>query len=142
MPATLDTFWANLAHYLAAQGIGTAGTTLFVGQIDSKVLLSTLVVLVTPTGGRERDAERGVEYPSAQILARGPSYADAYTKITDAYYLLAGLKNNPVCMGATPGSKSRVVTASPRQAPFSLGQDAQQAWHLAFNVEFTLSESS
>lgn len=142
MPATLATFWANLAHYLAANSIGTAGTTLFVGQIDSKISPSTLVVLVTPTGGRERDAERSVEFPSCQILARGPSYAAAYTKITDVYYLLAGLKNSPVAMGASAGSKSRVVTASPRQAPFSLGQDPQQAWHMAFNVEFTLSESS
>lgn len=139
MPATLADFWANLAHYLAANSIGTAGTTLFVGQIDAKITASTLVVLITPTGSRERDDELSVEYPSCQVLARGPSFAAAYSKAVAVYQLLAAIKNDPVAMGATPGSKSRVISAAPRQAPFSLGQDAQQAWRIAFNVEFVLA---
>lgn len=142
MPATLAAWWTNLAHWLAANSVGTAGTTLFIGQIDSKVPASTLVVLVTPTGGRERDGDRSVEFPSAQVLARGPSFAATYAKAEAAYDLLCGIRNNPVAMGATAGSKSRVISANPRQAPFSLGQDGQQAWSIAFNVEFTLSESS
>lgn len=139
MPATLETFWTNLGHYLAAQSVGVAGTTLFVGQEDPKVTSSTLRVIVLPTGGREPDVERRVEYPSAQIVAKGPSYSAAYAKAHAVYALLRGLKNAPVAMGATAGQKSLVQSAMCRQAPFSLGQDAQQVWRVAFNTEFTLS---
>lgn len=124
MSATLGD---DLANWLATQGQGTVGSTLFVGQLPPTPLDAVLLV---ETGGRESDTAHRTRSQTIQVTARGTSYASVRARAWAIHDLLDG-PSAPRVMGA-----SKVLYSKAIQPPYSLGQDERQAWRFVVNVDF------
>lgn len=119
----------DLATYLAAQGIGTVGTTIFKGQFPTDILEGVLIV---PTGGFTTLKTITTERPTIQVTCRYKSFATAWAKSYAIYALL----NQPLTFasGANKFFYSRAI-----QPPFSLGQADRQLCHIVNNYQLWLT---
>ncbi len=85
----------DLVAYLAAQGIGTPGSDLWLGQIPD---VQTAIALVE-TGGPAPYHEYGdnaIDNPSIQVLVRNPNYLTGGAKAKTIKEALDGLANWPI----------------------------------------------
>lgn len=128
---SLTDFGADLRSYLAAQAVGTAGTTLFRGQFPKDV---TNAVLLVETGGDRANRPAGSVVRTVQITCRNTDLATALAKAKSVFDLL----NEPAAP-RTMGSGSKVTYSKAIQPPFVLGQDERQAWRVLCNYEFILA---
>lgn len=123
-----STFPTDLAAWLAAHGVGVAGTSLFIGQIPESAVEAVLIV---PTAGLPGDPAVGVDFPAIQVTARSPSFATAHAKAHRVFDLLNE-------MPATTMGTSRVTYCKAQQLPTSLGTDEAEAWRIVCNYRFWL----
>lgn len=121
------TFSNDVAAWLALQGEGVLGTSLFIGQLPPAPLDAVLLV---ETGGRGSDTAHRVRHLSLQVTARDADYAAARARAWAIHNLLDG-PPTPRSMGS-----SKVLYSKAIQPPFSLGQDERQAWRFVCNFEF------
>lgn len=121
------TFADDVVDFLAAQGVGTVGSSLYQGQLPPEPLDAVLVV---ETGGRAFDRARRVQPLTLQVTARATSYAAARAKAWAIHALLNDPPDSRL-VGSTRIAYSRAI-----QPPFSMGQDGRQAWRVACNYEF------
>lgn len=123
----MRTALAALGDYLAANGIGTVGTDLFLAQFPQHVLDGVAVVA---TGGTEATPVRGDYRLRFQVTSRHSNYATASAKAWDAYELLDS-PDTPINLSGAVW----VLGAKPIQPPLSLGLDDRERWRIVFNVE-------
>lgn len=124
----METFFAALVDYLATQGIGSVGTTLFEHQLPADV--NGVAVRETPGNPRRN---RGEQWLRCQVLSRHTTHATARAKAWDAYDLLRD--QQPLRLSASVGcTHARAI-----QPPTALGMDEGGAWRFVFNVDFLFS---
>ena len=86
----------DFVAYLAAQGIGTPGVSLFLGHHPDLATAMTVI----ETGGPAPDHEYGptaiLDRPSVQVLVRNPAYLLARDKVDQIRDALDGLANWPI----------------------------------------------
>jgi hypothetical protein len=121
----------EIGAYLVAQGIGTLGTDLFLGEIPPKA--PDAAVGLIETGGRAPEHTFGSavgapawESPSLQVLARAKTYVAARNKAHDIYKKLDGLSNTTL-------SGVFYLSVFAIQSPFALGRDDADRELIAFN---------
>ena len=126
-------FLDEIADRLAAQGVGTVGSSIFKG---SKAVIPTgdgPYLSLTETGGtmptRIMNESRGhTQRPTAQILARAKNYSTARAMCKAAYDALDGVFNT-----ALNGTIYQRIVA--RQEPTDLGLDENGRVMIVFNIE-------
>lgn len=125
----------ELGAYLAAQGVGTVGTDLYLAEMQDS---PDTAVAVFETPGRPPELVNSIDYRRIQVRARARKYVDAHAKIETVFQLLQGLHETR--LPDNSGSLYHLIAA--RQAPFSLGSDARQRHELACNFEITYENAS
>lgn len=123
----------DIAGYLAAEGLGTLGTDLFLGllpdQPDSCVALYAYPG--RPPAWEHDGPQPALRYPRLQVLTRDPSYVAAESLARDASAALCALVNRP--LGATTYGR-----VTPLQEPFPLERDASGRVLFTCNYEITI----
>lgn len=122
----------EIVSYLAAQGIGTAGTDLFDAMMPND---PDTIVCVYTYGGRVGDYVQeqptvAYEHPRIQVVARGPreDYLTAYNKAKAAYDALDAVTNLTL-------SGTHYLRITPLQTPFEMRRDNLERPHVGFNAE-------
>jgi hypothetical protein len=127
-------FLDEIAAYLATQGVGIVGSSIFLG---SKAVIpsgSGPYMSLTETGGTAPTRIHNVpgahtQRPTAQIMARGTSYKTTRAMIKAAYDALDGKFNTTI-----GGTFYQKITA--RQEPTDLGLDEDGSRvTIVFNIE-------
>lgn len=126
---SLASFLADLGAFLAANGCGTLGTSLFLAQFPASLAPSTVASILTETQGLQRNDPRGLEFPRFQIVTRCSDYATAHARAYAIYDLL-NHPQDPILIG------SLTATCAGLQPPFTLGLDEQHAWRMSCNYQF------
>jgi hypothetical protein len=123
----------DMVTLFAAQGLGTAGTTLFGGLMPATPDTCTVF---TESGGITPTRAFGqglpiIEYPRVQIRTRGPAddHEAARLRCERAYQMLVQRGAEVISGGA------RYMCWVPIQMPFPLEQDANRRWVFAVNFE-------
>lgn len=127
-------FLSDIVTRLQVQGVGTPNVNIF-GSSKAQIPAGVGPYLtVMETGGsaptrQQNQAPAATQRPTAQILVRAQSYAEAFAMARAAYNALDGLFNE-----ALSGTFYLSVTA--RQEPMDLGHpdDAGRVM-VAFNIE-------
>lgn len=121
----------EVADKLANLGLGTVGTSIFIGIMPEK---PDAVISVSETGGQAPEfgfGTAGLKYenPNVQIMVRGErgDYEGPRTRIETAYRGLAEVQ------GATLGS-TYYHMIKPTQSPFPIRRDDDARVLLAFNA--------
>lgn len=122
----------DLGAYLAAQGVGTVGATIFLGVGLPENPAACLAL--KEYGGRAPDftlpATAGVstEYPRVQVIARDTTYALARARAEAAYEALSKVVNQTL-------TTTRYLRVEPLQPPGSPALDGNGRTVISFNVE-------
>lgn len=119
-------FYPALGDYLAAQGVGTLGSTLFQAEIPAHVTGGAVLLQETP--GPEPIPGKGV-VQRVQVTGLATDPAIARGKAWDVYDLLHG--QGPLRMGT-----EAVTYCKALQRPFRLQRDESERWRWVFNIEF------
>lgn len=120
----------EIGNYLQTNGIGTLGSTLFVGTLpDTPDALVGLMEYggvgpVHALGGGDAKYER----PRVQVVARATTYSAARTKIEAVYKLLHKVTNTTL-------SSVRYLMIEAVQSPFFLEKDGNNRVKLAVNFQ-------
>lgn len=129
---------AELGAYLATEGVGTVGTTIFYGGLPDS---PDNCLALLEYGGRAPEHDLGTtalrhEYPRVQVLTRNTVYLTGIKKAQDVTHAFTAVRNTTL---SDVGYKG----IDPVQSPFSLGQDNNGRWVFACNYEVckTLSSS-
>lgn len=122
---SLETFASDLAAYLETQGIGTRGTSLFVGELPATTTDAVLVRHYS-AGGNPTDVARGIDFVNVQVTARASTYAAANALAHDVHAVISEQAN--VTVGWT--------YCKPLQNPTPLGVDERSLWRFACNYRF------
>lgn len=119
----------DVATYLAANGIGTKGRTIFVGYAPEK---KNDFVLITDTGGSKPVQDYPVNNPSVQVAVYGE--ANKYTAslaLLQSIFVLLNRKQN-----LTIGSKD-VMFVQAVSSPQVIGLDPEKnRWLMTCNFTF------
>lgn len=126
-------FLDEIAARLVAAGIGTIGSSIFLG---SKAIIppgAGPFISLTETGGSaptriHNKPTPNTQRPTAQILVRATSYLVARTKSKDAYAALDGTYNTSIA-----GVLYHSITA--RQEPTDIGLDDVGRPMVVFNID-------
>ena len=130
----------EIGAYLAANGIGTVGTDLFLGFLPDT---PDAAVAIYETGGmepyramRSSAGQPVAERPSIQVVCRNVAYEyqTARTTADSAWKLLEGL-------GDTTLAGVRYLWAAAVQSPFLMGRDDSGRVLIAFNVDLVKAMS-
>lgn len=119
----------ELAARLASGGIGSVGSTIFVGSLPAT---PDTCVALREYGGFPPEHTMGTDFiyerPTIQIVARAGAedYQAARTKAENCYALMAF--TNLTISGV------RYLRAEPLQNPFLLRRDDNNRWEIGFNV--------
>lgn len=128
----------EIGDYLSSQGVGTVGTTLFLGQMPDT---PDAAVAVLEYGGvepvRTMSSSPAYERPRIQITARAATYPVARSKAQQAWNALDGIGNRNL---GSPGV--RYVFIEALQSPFSIGSDQNGRARSAFNCQIMKQVSS
>lgn len=125
----------ELSAYLATQGIGTVGSTIFEDFLPPT---PDACVALFEYGGRADhnirafgQAELTREFPRVQVLVRGAAddYGTPRVKIQDVLRALTRVMTVTL-------SGIEYYTATPLQSPFTLERDGMRRYVLAVNFEF------
>jgi len=116
----------DLGAALESAGVGTLGTSLFLGEMPETAVMPVLALLEYPGEMGERTFGGPVtETPRVQILGRGATYPEVRAKVQDAYKALDGVY-------ASSGTPALYIQAL--QPPFRIGTDAQDRVLVACNI--------
>lgn len=123
---------ADIAGWLATQGLGTLGTDLFYTALPDEV---DEALVVRDYAGAPPEFEHNqpapiLNYPRVQIEARNPSVANAYIDAESAYAIINTLRNLDL--------NGKRYSAQALQYPFWLRQDDQNRHYVVFNVALTV----
>lgn len=112
----IDLLLADIGAYLVTQGIGTAGTDLFYGQMPETP--DVCVALFEYAGSPPEFTHDGQDYenPGLQVMVRGTSYATARTTIDTIQGHLHTLANTTL-------SGTRYLLIRAVQSPFIFATD-------------------
>ncbi|MDD3921343.1 MAG: minor capsid protein [Eubacteriales bacterium] len=121
---------AEIGAYLAANGIGTVGTTIFYGQMPETPDVCVALFEYAGEPPESTHDRQHYEKPGLQVLVRGTSYATARTTIASIETLLHTLANTTLT-----GTKYLFVRAV--QSPFIFDRDGQNRVTLAQNYIVT-----
>ena len=134
MPAGSNKLVENLADYLAAGGVGTVATNIFIGGLtdspDDQVNLNA-------SGGVEPNRENPIKQPTVQITVRNIAYDTGLLKITTIYDLLHQL--NDAAVLASGGVD--VMNCFALQEPTHLMKDESDRHIFVCNFVFMLRGS-
>lgn len=110
--------WVDaLALHIAANGLGVAADTLFVGTMIDTDQPGPVVGLGEYKGREvETMGSNGVDVPMLQIAVRAPSYEDAKTRIAAVRNLLRAITNQTV-------QGTHFVRVQPDGNPKDVGRD-------------------
>lgn len=121
---------ADLGTFLAANGAGTVGVTIFEAQMPDDVNAG---LCLNEYGGESpdyvlNDAGVHIEHPRFQVYCRHTNYATGRALIETAYEALATIVNQTV-------GSALYLRVEPLQGPFSVNppQDALGRWEWMFN---------
>lgn len=124
----------EIAARLAAQGVGTVGSDIFLG---SKAVIPTgdgpyLSLIETGgTGSRRTHNGTPVAKPAVQILSRAKSYTVARTKLKAAWDALGGDKG----LHNVTLSSTFYQSITPKQQPTDIGLDGSARPMVVFNID-------
>lgn len=120
----------NIGAYLAANSVGTVGSTIFLG--DMPEMPNDLIALFEYAGDPPDDTHDGKHYenPGLQVRVRGVSYSTVRAKIADIENLLHTLANRHL-------SGTRYLFIRAVQSPFPIGRDQQKRVELVQNFIVT-----
>lgn len=114
---------AQIADYLAANGVGTVGVDIFAGQLPDDP--DACVALFATPGGPPGLTD-AIDLRAFQARSRAVAYTDAEATIETVFDLMHGLHEQQL-------DGVRFVLVKAKQAPFSLGRDLKQRHELACN---------
>ncbi|SMB97778.1 hypothetical protein SAMN00808754_1941 [Thermanaeromonas toyohensis ToBE] len=103
----------DIAAYLQANGVGTVGTDIFLGQLPAT---PDNVAALFEYAGEPPDLHSNVEYPGLQVLVRNKNYAAGRQKIEQIRNVLHGLTETIV-------NGRRYLLIRARQSPEALPRD-------------------
>jgi len=109
----------EIGAYLQAQGVGTAGTDLFLSGLPDA---PDTALAILETGGFEPDLAAPMDNPTFQIMSRAGDYFVARTRAKAAYDALHGLAETVL-------SGRRYLLIRAMQSPTYIGVD-QNGRHL------------
>jgi hypothetical protein len=122
---------AEIGAFLAAQGLGAVGSTIFLSTMPASPVACAAVYEyggLAPTGGF---GVVGIQYeaPAVQVVFRGAkdAYAATRAKAESAYRALAGVQPDALLSG------TRYLQIRPQQAPFLLKRDDDDNVYIAAN---------
>lgn len=122
----------DMETYLTSGGVGTVGTTLFLGSMPPE---PDTAVAVYETGGLGTVHTMGniagraaVEQPGIQIMSRSASYPTARANAQKAFLLLDGMPKRSI-------NGVQYYWGAARQSPFLVDRDQQNRYLVAFNVD-------
>lgn len=117
----------EIADYLAAEGLGTVGTDIFVGHLPAK---PDTALGVFATGGFP-SGSYPLDEPTLQVRSRSHSLQTAYERLAQAYSALHGLHHTPL-----PGGTWLLNCLGLQPAPTGIGRDS--AGREEFVINFRL----
>lgn len=124
----------DILAYLATEGVGTIGETLFKYRAPPNV--QSCIVLIDYLSGEPvwtQDSSSPNHAPARfQVMARDTTGSTANTRALNAYTSLAKLINGSTLSG------TRYLSVKPLQRPFMLGFDDNQRAMVVFNTEAIL----
>lgn len=88
----------DIAEYLAAQGIGTVGTDIFVDHLPD---LPDSCVAVMQTGGQQPSIYLPTKRPTFQVIVRNATHPGGEDRLASVRGLLHNLYNTPLNSGQT-----------------------------------------
>jgi hypothetical protein len=121
----------DVATYLAANGIGTKGATIFVGNPPAQ---KNDFVLITDTGGAKPDQDYAINHPSVQVAVYGSanSYTASFALLQSIFVLLNRKQN------LTIGTKN-VMFVQAISSPQVIGLDPEKnRWLMTCNFTFKI----
>lgn len=121
----------DVATYLAANSIGTKGSTIFVGNAPAH---RNDFVLITDTGGSKPEQEYAINHPSVQIAVYGnaSSYTASFALLQSIFVLLNRKQN------LTIGTKD-VMFVQAITSPQVIGLDPEKnRWLMTCNFTFKI----
>lgn len=123
----------EIAAYLVANGLGTVGSSIFLGSRAKIPVGVGPYISLTETGGTSPTRVHNLrtantQRPTVQVLVRAQSYLIARTKAKAAYDVLDGVYETTLT-----GVRYHSITA--RQEPTDIGLDDQERAMISFNVE-------
>lgn len=110
----------EITQYLAANGIGTLGQDLYLGLVQDKATVITVVETGGPAPYHDYGPGEIIDHPTVQVLVRNPNYTSGRAKVDEIRDLLDGVANatvsggrylsiaamnDPVYLGKTPTSQ-------------------------------------
>lgn len=143
-------FADHLAEYLAAAGLGTPASSIWLGEIPP----AAEGLLLVETGGGPADRLAPFLRMTIQVTARFANPATAKQKAW-AVHDLVGEIDNPARIGNGPiwgldvwangnwvqGPRTTILQGRALQPPFSLGRDERQMWRWVVNLQFLIPKS-
>lgn len=126
-------FLDEIAQRLVAQGVGTIGSTIFLGSKANIPTGDGPYITLTETGGTaptrvHNYPQAQTQRPTAQVAVRAKSYLVARTKAKEAYLALDGVYHTTLL-----GVLYHSITA--RQEPTDLGLDDVGRPLIVFNID-------
>jgi hypothetical protein len=117
----------ELAGYIAAQGLGTLGTSLFLGRLPPT---PDSVIALRESGGPPpiNTFDASYERPSLQVLVRGSAYTSARLQAERLYQALTTVANTAI-------SGVWYIHVTPDGPPTLLEHDESGRPILVFNLE-------
>lgn len=103
----------DVATYLAEQGLGTKGKTIFVNHVDTS---KTEAIVIYDTGSIDIDEYIDLDEPTIQIIVISKKHATAKKNSMDIFKLLN--RKNKTTMGNITSLWSQAL-----QTPFHLGYE-------------------
>lgn len=123
------TFAEEIVTYLAAQGLGTKGTDLFVDFYAPG--RAGTVTVVRSTGGLHAHAGLPWSQPSVQVMVRSEDYDTAASQAAKIHNLLHGMVKVDV-------THHHILTSEAFGLPQSIGRDAQDRSEVSANYSFEM----
>lgn len=127
----MATFEKEVAQYLAAQGFGTLGSTIFLGKQSEK---SDNQVMVRDTGGAAPDAHTPLKERTVQVIVRNTNKETCDNTANSIRDLL----HNRFWTDITTGGTNFQLRSSALQEPTPIGQDANQRYENSCNYLFLI----
>lgn len=114
-------FLDDIAARLVSQGVGTIGSSIFLGSRAAIPAGDGPYISLTETGGTaptriQNQASVATQRPSAQVLTRAKNYVTARAKAKAAYDALDGIFNTTL-------NGTFYVSVTARQEPTDIGLD-------------------
>lgn len=124
----------DIVARLAAQAVGTFGTTIFIGRMPDE---PTAAIAIMGYPGMQpqyvhNQATPGYERPRFQVMARAATWTAADTLIRAAFAALASVRNLTI-------NATRYLAFLPLQSPFEIQRDVNDQYMHAFNIEVIAS---